>query len=615
MVMPKKKRTTIIIMSVLMLLIVIVAILAILYLKTDMFKSNSTLFAKYLMLNTKEIENLSKTNSNLEEFNNLLENNKYQQNIEAKVSYVKNISTSEENRDNSVNKLKLVVNGQTDKQNQFDYKNIKLYDEDKEKAELEYLKNQTDESIRFTNRIKQFLTLDNANVEEILKRVGIDVDGLIEFSSEIDLNSLFLFTEEENEKLRVTYSKIITDNVSESNFQKEKSKMITVNKKEFTTNMYSIKLTKEQMSSLYVKILEQVKQDEIVLNKINEFKKIQKRIGILSGSQIDEEQIEQETIEQIEALIKEIEDNSIGKEEIKICVYENNGKTLRTTIESNEYKIYIDMLEQSSTYFNSLTIQQAEKSMVISMNKEFLDDGTNIVINIDETVGTDIFNTTLEYASKLGNNDITKNILINVQDENNKFEFTVKDYINMVNMFDKNSDLESNNIIDIDNLQSNKIEMIKEVVQKFKNDIALSVNNEDISEIGKFLGLANEESKIGSANDENTMTQTEIFRFNSKFEFYITEEASLDIVKELLEEVQKNLKTVSMKENPKSDTNEKENIQFTFNIEKDSTNDEEYEEVMKVLEDEKNKNCKCSIEIEYDSETNIVNNIIITMYK
>ena len=48
---PRKKKLAIIITSVTLAVIIIVATLLILYLKTDMFKSNQTLFCKYLTQN------------------------------------------------------------------------------------------------------------------------------------------------------------------------------------------------------------------------------------------------------------------------------------------------------------------------------------------------------------------------------------------------------------------------------------------------------------------------------------------------------------------------------------------------------------------------------------
>ena len=49
--MPRKKRLAIIISAVTLIIILIAGILAFLYIKTDAFKTNETLFTKYFMQN------------------------------------------------------------------------------------------------------------------------------------------------------------------------------------------------------------------------------------------------------------------------------------------------------------------------------------------------------------------------------------------------------------------------------------------------------------------------------------------------------------------------------------------------------------------------------------
>ncbi len=48
-------------------------------------------------------------------------------------------------------------------------------------------------------------------------------------------------------------------------------------------------------------------------------------------------------IEKINKKIKEIEDNNIGQEEVKITVYESNEKTVRTTVEKTDTTLTLDV--------------------------------------------------------------------------------------------------------------------------------------------------------------------------------------------------------------------------------------------------------------------------------
>ena len=136
--MPRKKKKIIIISIVvsLIILLTIGGVCIYLYLTTDAFKSNRTLFEKYLAQNFDVIQNIIQNKSNnIEEF---LENNKYTSDISASINYSNNNnstdSTSENNTDenqqtqtpNNINNLKLSINSQTDNSNQYDYKDIRL---------------------------------------------------------------------------------------------------------------------------------------------------------------------------------------------------------------------------------------------------------------------------------------------------------------------------------------------------------------------------------------------------------------------------------------------------------------------------------------------------------
>ena len=72
--MPRKKRLTIMISAIVFTILVIIGILLFVYLKTDAFKSNQTLFAKYLLQDFDVIYNLKPTEP--EEIQNNLNNNK-----------------------------------------------------------------------------------------------------------------------------------------------------------------------------------------------------------------------------------------------------------------------------------------------------------------------------------------------------------------------------------------------------------------------------------------------------------------------------------------------------------------------------------------------------------
>ena len=97
--MPRKKRIAlaIAIPSIIVIIIIITGIL--LYLNTDMFKSNKTLFFKYFGKNSENIKEIEEIFESTEYEKNL-QNNKYTDDINIKVNYTNNLQTTSE--DNSL---------------------------------------------------------------------------------------------------------------------------------------------------------------------------------------------------------------------------------------------------------------------------------------------------------------------------------------------------------------------------------------------------------------------------------------------------------------------------------------------------------------------------------
>ena len=138
--MTKKKKMIIIAIIVSVVIILTMGIVfTLLYINTDMFKSSENLFFKYIGKNT---ENLKATENilNETEINNLLENNKHEESVDVNINYIKNLGTTSENTSNSVNQSKIKIQGKTDKSNKYDYKDIRLLNNDEETLKLEYIR-------------------------------------------------------------------------------------------------------------------------------------------------------------------------------------------------------------------------------------------------------------------------------------------------------------------------------------------------------------------------------------------------------------------------------------------------------------------------------------------
>ena len=122
--MTRKKRRTLVVVIIAVILLIIAVACVLLYVNTDMFKSSQTLFLKYTGKGIKNLGTITQVISN--EYDEQLETNPYTSNTQIKVNYIENLGTTAESTENSINSLQLTIDGQTNKQEQYDYKDIKL---------------------------------------------------------------------------------------------------------------------------------------------------------------------------------------------------------------------------------------------------------------------------------------------------------------------------------------------------------------------------------------------------------------------------------------------------------------------------------------------------------
>lgn len=342
--MPRKKRIALVIVPIILVLSIIAISLILVYFNTDAFKSNKILFSKYFEQNAQNIEEIYNTFLN-DEYIDILKEQKHTYKTQIKINYTENIGTSSENTNNSVNNLKLNIEGQSDLKNGYNYKNIKLLNKNNEEMQIEYIQEDNIYGIKFTNLVKQFILVENSNLKELLKNIGYneqDIDNMpdtIEFTNE---DRVFSFSANEKENLQNKYLSLVGENFTEEKFLKEKNQIIKINNENINTNKYILKMTKEEFNGIYIKILEELKQDEIILKKIEN---LQENMNKYKMSNNSIHNLKAEYINFIDKEIKQFSETNNGQDKIEINVYECNGSTVKTEIKSNEFVISMDLLD------------------------------------------------------------------------------------------------------------------------------------------------------------------------------------------------------------------------------------------------------------------------------
>lgn len=620
--MPRKKRIAlaIAIPSIIVIIIIITGIL--LYLNTDMFKSNKTLFFKYFGKNSENIKEIEEIFESTEYEKNL-QNNKYTDDINIKVNYTNNLQTTSEDDSNTINNVKLLIKGEEDKNNKYSYKDFKL-EKDKNIAtntenqsssensnesnnkeqnimEVEYIKNDNNYGIRFSDLFKQYLLVENNNLKDLFRKIGYSEQELENVPDSIEINDITLsdikFTEDEIKQLSEEYSEIINKKVSKEKFEKKSKQVITINEKNITTNAYILKLTNEELNNLYVDLLESLKQDEIILNKIES---IQNKINSININSSESKDLKESFVEEIDLQIEKINKTNIGNQETKIIVYENSGKTIRTAIQGKDYEINFDYINTQDEKNIELIVKKDE---IETYNIKLKKDKDGIKLDIYSNDETNPIKISLEQNKNESDKKISNNINLKYENANSKLEVSAEQEINIVDNFENENTLNDQNSILLNGLEKEQLQavlnQVSEEVQQKINSISEEVKINDIQEILEALGIVNKQQNIEAGG----ITETEKNRFNSKFEILKGEELDNENVLKVVEAVKDNII------NAQVDTNEEIKIEISRN--------ESNQDIEKSLEEyiKKEKDKKYDIKIEYDEDTELVKYIIMTPAK
>lgn len=604
--MARKTRIALMITAIVLTILIIIGILGFLYLKTDVFKTNEELFAKYFMKGFDAIDVIK--NEDTLGIENTLETNKYTSELKGNVEYTTNLGTDSEDKNSSINQIGINVKSDIDKTNNYKYQDISISSENEKYVGLEYLKENKDYGVRL-NDVKQFISNDDEE-NKLFKDIGIENLNII--TTETDIKSIFDFTEEEKQTLMNTYAGTITANISKNKYYKQTNTLITMENGDVQTNAYGIKTTIEEYNNLYIKILEKIEKDEIILSRIDS---IEKEIKQKYPNYESDKSMRDKFVASIEEKIQNIQNNNIGNDEVKIIVYENKGHTVRISIEKPTEKIIMDI------YNNKIKIDISElgyetKEKTIKIEKDNTETENDIIIEYENKKNDETLkNIQLNYTQSLKDNDnINKKLKLLISNKKYEGILNIEDNIQIVQNFENQVKLDKDNI-KIGTLQDEQVNMIigvlQENIKEQFNNLYAVVPKDDYRKMLQNLEIIDKNTIQISENNE--VTDTERKRFNSQFEFFASENLTSDNIKELINTTENNLEDIKVllkngeiqdidmdELNSSNNSSEyKKNIsELLFYIKQNSNNKEKASNALKYIENDDNK---YNVSIEYDN--------------
>lgn len=600
---PRKKRRMIIIISIVIVLLILLIGFALVYINTDMFKSNKTLFMKYLGKNVDNLGVIYNDVSNKTDYEKSLEQNKYTTNTQINVNYTENIGTTQESTDNAFNQLKIVADGQVDKINQYEYQKMNLYNGDNSILGLEYIKDNNTYGLRFSDLFKQFLLVDNANLQELSKKLGATEEQVENIPNEISLNLIPIdqlkFNNEEKKTLSDRYTKIIEENIGENkqNFSKQKGTTIQIDGKNVQVNAYIVTLTKEQLNNLYLKILEQLKDDDIILGKLDIIQTELDNTMQIFNPNGETQNLRDSFINEIDSIITEINLTNIGQDETKIIVYENMKNTVRTLIQTQEYELSLDyLITNQETYMEYKSVNISENSeQTISVKK--LSDSTEVKWeNLEENNASQV---SLKENKKIDGNNMNKSIVIQYEDSSNRIEADIDQKVQLANQFEDQIILGEDNSIKLNDLEQEELESLLSTVfsgvtTKVIN-LQSEINMDDISQ-----ALINSQLVEGDNTLYSTgVTDSERSRYNSQFEILKGNNLKSDRILSIIDAIEdyiSNLEVVS-------------NTELRIGLSENGKDEQMITTLKNFIE--KNKNLEYNVDVEYNLTTGLIDGLIL----
>lgn len=594
--MTRKKRRTILVLIILVVILIIAGIFTLLYLRTDLLKSNKTLFVKYIGQTTSHLQGyINKVSES--DYKSRLEQSKYTTDTNIEINYSDGELTEEEASQNPINNLQINITGNVDKISNYRYNDIKLNQNDEEVAELEYIKNGSTYGIRFADLFRQYLLVDDNNLADLLEKLGYNSEesGNISNSLELEnsISNVLQITEEEIGTLEEKYFAQMFENIDGSNYQKQSNQVIEIDGNNYTTNAYTLTLTKEQMYDFYLEILNEMKEDEIILSKIENLDAVLNTYYVALGQDKDYTLVDRYT-SFIDEKIQEISGNRIGQDERTITVYETDGITVRVEAGLGDYQITFDMLPE--------------------VYARFYLKGPSI----EEDISLIIQNTIVTFTAQTNNNNETKNLQIvrnrtvNGDNCNDKYDITyavgtnelktnITNDINIVSEFDEQVSLNQENSIVLSDLEqeqlNNLLETVRTNLDTRATEIEQTINIDEIRSVLVDLDILKQIQTLESTG----VTETERTRYNSQFEIYRGTDLEAERVQRLVDNMEEFFSSIEITDN---------NV---FKIKLDSNS---YDENVKTTLDnflEESRNVTYNVDVEYNSETGLAEYFVITV--
>lgn len=274
--------------------------------------------------------------------------------------------------------------------------------------------------------------------------------------------------------------------------------------------------------------------------------------------------------------------------------------TVRTAIQTSEYEINLDFLSTNGENF----IQFKDDNMtngttkIISLSKS----NTGIELNIDNYKEEDEEkNTSIIQNTQVSGNTMKKSISVKYEDSDNRVEAYVTQNYQTVTQFNNEMTLNSENSIKLNDLDEEELQTlmstVTEGVNNKLNEIQTEVNLAELQQVLINAGLVKEQQNM----ELSGTTETAKTRYNSQFEMLKGANLDADNV----------LNAINASQNYISNLDVVSNTELRIMLDRNTNNPDVVTTLKNFIEEHKRE--KYNIDIEYDEQTGLVSDLLLTI--
>ena len=442
-------RNGIIIMTVLIILILLLFVF--LYFCTDTLKTNKQLFFKYAsqLIETEG----AKSENNIQAFYNKKQEMPYEN--EGKFDFTIDLEEETNEQIDIANDFVINFSGKNDKANKKTEQNIELKYSDDVSWPLIYRQDGDVYGIQTDYVSSQYVAVENNNLKEFAEKIGIsdtsDIPDKIEFTNEM---ANIEYSPEELKEIKERYVSILENQLREDQFQNQKNEDGSIS--------YILTMTNEELKNLLIAILNELKTDEVVLNKIND---ILLKINTESEDNIIE-------TEDIEAIIQDLQKLETEEGQMQLIVTKKDSSLISMEFKQNDNIIQLTKNDQGDNVNYTITINVKFDTGLSATDKI----GAKIYFSVGYSGLNELNNVKENYELEI-------EALTNDEEQAGKYTYQFENTVNFVDSIDIEGLNEENAMI-LNNYESEQIQnFIGQLTQRI-----VDVNTEQMQSIGFEYG-------------------------------------------------------------------------------------------------------------------------------